>query len=246
MDERHPCHQFYWSKPGFFASNECKVGRLQLSSRILILSMEKLSKGVKANQLLQGLIFFFFFLVLQEEECSCDTEVQHYFLQFTWYLSKITAGSVSGSWVELGKAPLLFFTFNLKASTAPVAQISRLPEYCLDVYKVQFQKIGTNKSIISVKEQEQTSYLLTSNQEKTQQLLRFSLQPVLFHSSIEFPLEKEWDSHEISIKSLCRYSLFRLNKAKPASKTHQTIWCTDPHLISLPGNLPESERTIGN
>lgn len=34
----------YWSKTGFFAYNECKVGRQQLSSRIFILSTKELSK----------------------------------------------------------------------------------------------------------------------------------------------------------------------------------------------------------
>lgn len=155
---------------------------------------------------------------------------------------------LGGAW----ESTITFFTFNLKASTALAAQISRLAEYYWDVYKVLFQNTGTNKRIISAEEQEQTFYLLTLSQQKNQQLhlqttfSRFSLQPVLFHSSTEFPLEKEWDSHEISTKSFCRYGLFRPSKAKPASKTHRTIWCTDPHLISLPGNLPESERTIGN
>jgi len=53
------------------------------------------------------------------------------------------------------------FTSNLQALTA---QTSRLAESYLDVYKVLFQKTGTNKSVISVEEQEQTSYLLTSSQ----------------------------------------------------------------------------------
>lgn len=185
MDERHPCHQFYWSKPGFFASNERKVGRLQLSSRILILSVEKLSEGVKANQLLQGLIFFFFSftrgrMFMWHRSTTLFSAVHMVSQQNNCRQCFSTLG---GAW----ESTITFFTFNLKAST--VEQISRLPKYCLDVYKVQFQKIGTNKSIISVAEQEQTSYLLTLNQEKTQ-LLRFSLQPVLFHSSIEFPLEK--------------------------------------------------------
>lgn len=107
---------------------------------------------------------------------------------------------LGGAW----ESTITFFTFNLKASTALPAPVSRLAEYYLDVCKVLFQKTGTNTTIISHKEQEQTSYLLTLSQKK-QQLLhlqttfpRFSVQPVLFHSSMESPLEKEWDSHEIS------------------------------------------------
>lgn len=51
---------------------------------------------------------------------------------------------LGGAW----ESTITFFTFNVKASTALTAQISRLAEYCLDVYKVLFQKTGTNKSII--------------------------------------------------------------------------------------------------
>lgn len=117
---------------------------------------------------------------------------------------------LGGTW----ESTIAFYTFNLKASKDLTAQISTRPACYLDVYKLLFQKTGTNKRIISVEEQEQSFYLLTLSQKKTKQkpnllhlwatLPRFSLQPVLFRSSIEFPLEKKmgqsWNLHKVFLE----------------------------------------------
>lgn len=70
--------------------------------------------------------------------------------------------------MDLGKAPLLFFTFNLKTSAALTAQISRMVEYFSDAYKTLLQKTATNKCIISVKGQEHTFYVFTFKPENKQ------------------------------------------------------------------------------
>lgn len=93
----------YWSKTGFLLLLKA---RLVAYSWVLGYWHRARRSKAKANQLLQE--FKIIFLALQEEECSCDIEAQHYFLPFTWYLCKVTAGYISQSWVGLGKAPLLF------------------------------------------------------------------------------------------------------------------------------------------
>lgn len=68
---------------------------------------------------------------------------------------------LGGAW----ESTITFFTLNLKDFTILPAQASRLAEDYSYVYKVLFQKTGTNKNIISVKEQEQ-AFLSTLNEKK--------------------------------------------------------------------------------
>lgn len=68
---------------------------------------------------------------------------------------------LGGAW----ESTITFFTLNLKDPRILAAQTSRLAENYSDVCKVLFQKTSTNKSKISVEEQEQ-ALLSTLSQEK--------------------------------------------------------------------------------
>lgn len=83
----------HWSKTSFL---------LLLKARLVGYSFDTEHKEVKANHLLQEFKIIFFSFT------RGTVFMWHYFLQFTWYLCKVTAGYISQSWVELGKAPLLF------------------------------------------------------------------------------------------------------------------------------------------
>lgn len=156
--------------------------RLLPSSKVLVLSMKKLSKGSSASQ---G--FKITFLALQEEEFSCDTEVAlrsavHMVSQQNNCRQRFL--SLGGTW----ESTITFSHFIWKLPQLPLNRSAGSPStICMSV-KYCSKRQKQIKCIISVQEQGQTFHLLKAIK-KTLTSSSSNYSPQIFPATCSVPFK---------------------------------------------------------